>query len=99
MTIPIPTQVDLSKYIDNSLMSGRPHVRGRRVPVWLIAANAEKRVVSIAELADEFTITEEEVLAALLYYREHRSEIEAQTEEDKRMFEANHAKQGPKRTS
>jgi uncharacterized protein (DUF433 family) len=94
MTTPVPTQVDLSKYVDNALMSDRPHVRGRRVPVWLIAAYADDH--TIASIAHQFTLSEEEVLAALLYYREHQAEIEAQVEEDKRMFDENHAQQDPK---
>ncbi len=36
----IPTTVDLSKYIETRLMEKRPHIRGRRVPVALLAYSA-----------------------------------------------------------
>jgi uncharacterized protein (DUF433 family) len=88
MTIPIAEKVDLSKYIETRLMSGRPHIRGKRVPVSIIASNANQRGITISELADEFTLTEAEVLAAMLYYREHQAEIDAQTDEDNALFEA-----------
>lgn len=68
-------------------MSGRPHIWGKRVPVSMIASNANNRGVTVSELASEFTLTEAEVLAALLYYREHQAEIDAETDEDNQLFE------------
>ena len=38
--------------------------------------------LSISELAYQFTLNEEQVLAALLYYREHKDEIDAQDAAD-----------------
>lgn len=78
MTIQAPDKVDLSKYVETRLMGERPHVRGRRLPVSFLAANAEANGWTIAELAYEYTLSEAEVLAALLYYREHKAEIDAQ---------------------
>jgi uncharacterized protein (DUF433 family) len=72
-----PETVDLSKYIEVRLMEQRPHVRGRRVPVALIAHSRDSQKWDVAELAYQFTLTEAEVLAALLYYEEHEAEIEA----------------------
>jgi uncharacterized protein (DUF433 family) len=94
MTTPVSEtdKVNLSKYIDNTLMSGRPHIRGRRMPVWLVAASFESGM-SLADIAFNYTITEAQILAALLYYREHKDEIDAQTEEDKRIFEEMREKQ------
>ncbi len=74
----VQTTVDLSKYIEARLFENRPHVRGRRVPVATIAHNKRTNGWDIAELAYQFTLTEEQVLAALLYYAEHKDEIDAQ---------------------
>jgi len=49
---------------------------------------------SIAELADSYTLSEEQVLAALLYYREHRAEIDAQYEADANESDEMHRKYG-----
>jgi uncharacterized protein (DUF433 family) len=76
MSVPIPETVDLAKYVE--LRGDRPHIRGRRVPVATIAHNAQSQGWGISELAYQFTLTEPQVLAALLYYAEHTAEIEAQ---------------------
>jgi uncharacterized protein (DUF433 family) len=68
----------LTKYIEVRLFGERPHVRGRRVPVATIAYNARTNQWNVAELTYQFTLTESEVLAALLYYAEHHAEIDAQ---------------------
>jgi uncharacterized protein (DUF433 family) len=68
--------LNLSKYID--LRDERPHVRGRRIPVATIAHSARSQGWTINQLAYEFTLSEAEVLAALLYYEENRDAIEAQ---------------------
>lgn len=69
-------QIDLSKYIEQR--DDRPHIRGRRLPVMFIAVAERTNRLSIAELAYQFTLSEEQVLAALLYYREHQAELDAQ---------------------
>lgn len=70
--------VNLSKYIEARFFAERPHVRGRRVPVATLAHSAQRYGWNAKELAYQFTLTEAEVLAALLYYEEHKDEIEAQ---------------------
>lgn len=72
----IPEKVDLSKYVE--LRDQRPHIRGRRLPVVFVAAAQQANNLSIADLAYQFTLSEEQVLAALLYYREHKAELDAQ---------------------
>lgn len=72
----IPEKVDLRKYIE--MRNARPHIRGRRVPISFIASAERENKLSITELAHEFTLSIEQVLAALLYYREHKDEIDAQ---------------------
>jgi uncharacterized protein (DUF433 family) len=82
-----PDTVDLRKYIDLKFYCERPHIRGRRLLVSMVAANAEREGMTIPQLAYEFTISEEQVLAALLYYREHKAKIDRQDEEDQKLFD------------
>ena len=84
---PIPTTIDLSKYIDSTHYGERPHIRGRRVLVSMIAANAEANNLSVSELAYEFSLSEEQVLAALLFYRENKAEIDRQDAEEQKLFD------------
>lgn len=73
-----PEQVDLRKYIETRYFGERPHIRNRRVPVATLAYNAKRHNWDVARLAHEFTLSEAEVLAALLHYEEHKAEIDAQ---------------------
>ena len=70
--------LDLSKYIETRHFGERPHIRGRRVPVSIVALSARDHGWTVSELVYNFTLTEAEVLAALLYYQEHHEEIDAQ---------------------
>jgi len=74
----IPQVVDLRKYIDTATYMERPHIRGRSVAVAQIAHSGGSQGWDVAELAYQFTLSETQVLAALLYYEEYRDEIEAQ---------------------
>ncbi len=76
MTDQAPT-LDLSKYIEVRVFDERPHIRGRRVPVATIAY-AYAQGWDVARLVDEYTLSEAQILSALLYYEEHRDEIDAQ---------------------
>lgn len=76
MTAPPIETVDLSKYIE--MRDGRANIRGRRLPVSFIAINRLTNNATIEELAYEYTLTEEQVFAALLYYHEHKDEIDAE---------------------
>lgn len=86
------THLDLSKYIEQR--DNRPHIRGRRLPVAFIAAAELANQLSIAELAYQFTLSEEQVLAALLYYREHKAEIDRQDAADTQESEELHRRYG-----
>jgi uncharacterized protein (DUF433 family) len=44
----------------------------------VIAYSVGDKGWNVADLAYEFTLTESEVLAALLYYQEHKTEIDVQ---------------------
>lgn len=85
MSAAAPSKVDLSKYIE--LRDNRLHIRGRRLPVIFVAAAEQSNKLSVSELAYQYTLSEEEVLAALLYYREHKAEIDTQDAEDARQSE------------
>jgi uncharacterized protein (DUF433 family) len=76
MDAAVPEKIDLSKYIE--IRDERPHIRGRRLPVIFVAAAERANHPSITELSYQFTLSEEQVLAALLYYHEHKAEIDAQ---------------------
>ena len=82
-----PAESGLEKYIETRLFGERPHIRGRRIWVSMIAANAERNNLSVSELAYEFSLTQKEVLAALLYYQEHKDEIDRQDAEEQKLFD------------
>ena len=65
-----PDVVDLSKYIE--IREDRPQIRGRRLPIMFIVA-AYDAGTSVHDLAYQFTLNTEQVLAALLYYHEHKT--------------------------
>jgi uncharacterized protein (DUF433 family) len=88
MATHIPETVDLSKYIETRLMGDRPHVRGRRMPVAWLAAAARANGYDLADLAEDYTLTEPQILAALLYYREHEAELELQETLDSEAWDA-----------
>jgi uncharacterized protein (DUF433 family) len=87
MTTQIPTTVDLSKYIETRFFEDRPHIRGRRVPIAVIVRRARVNNWTAAQTAYDFTLSEAEVLAALLYYQEHQEQIEQQEAEENARFE------------
>ncbi|MDZ4672553.1 MAG: DUF433 domain-containing protein [Phototrophicales bacterium] len=69
---------NLSKYIE--LRDERPHIRGRRVSVATIAHSAQTHGWDVPTLCEQFTLSQTEVLSALLYYSEYGVQIEAQEE-------------------
>lgn len=87
MTIDAPASVNLSKYIETRFFDQRPHVRNRRIPVAIVVYQARANGWTIARTAYNFSISEAEVLAAMLYYAEHQQEIDAQEAEEARLFE------------
>jgi len=94
MSTSIPEKVDLSKYIE--MRDRHPYVRGRRLPVVFIAAAQQANNLSIADLAYQFTLSEEQVLAVLLYYREHKTEIDIQDAADTQQSLEMHHRYGKK---
>lgn len=96
MAAQIPETVDLSKYVETRLMGDRPHVRGKRIPIAHIAITARDNAYTVSKLMDSFTLSEEEVLAALLYYREHQAEIDAQMSRDQQDWDELYEQRGRK---
>jgi uncharacterized protein (DUF433 family) len=80
-------RVDLSKYIETRLFEDRPHIRGRRIPVAIIVYQARANNWTTAQTAWNFTLSEAEILAAMLYYEEHKDQIDSQEEEEARLIE------------
>jgi uncharacterized protein (DUF433 family) len=87
MSAQIPTKVYLRKYIDTSMFEERPHIRGRRIPVALLVRVARNEKWDIDEIADQYSISTAEALAAMLYYEEHKEEIERQEEVENAKFD------------
>jgi uncharacterized protein (DUF433 family) len=83
----LPVTIDLTKYIEIRIFGERPHVRGRRIPVSTVAYSAKSEHWTVAELAFQFSLSEAEVLAALLYYEEYKDLIDAQEAEEQRLFD------------
>jgi uncharacterized protein (DUF433 family) len=87
MAVDTPAPVDLGKYIETRLFGERPHLRGRRVPVAMVVQRMRANDWTIAETAYDFTLSEAEVTAAILYYEEHKALIDAQEEAEGRLFD------------
>jgi len=96
MSEQIAVPVDLSKYIERKRYGERPHIRGKKVLVSFVARGAIANNMSAKDLAYDFTITEEEATAALLYYYEHKEEIDAQDIQEQRLFDEMYALYGEK---
>jgi uncharacterized protein (DUF433 family) len=87
MAVETPAPVDLGKYIETRLFGERPHLRGRRVPVATVARWQRANSWTVAEVAENFSIPEIEVLAALLYYEQHQTLLDAQEDAENRLFD------------
>lgn len=77
----------LENYVEKHLLGERPHIRGRRIPVAQIARRMKLNNWTVAETAYDFSLSEAEVLAALLYYTENQSDIDAQEAEEQAKFD------------
>ena len=67
---------------------GKPHILGHRIKVKHVAQWYERQGLSPAEIVEQHpTITLAQIHAALAYYYDHRSEIEAEIAEEARAYE------------
>ena len=91
--MPASATVDLTKYIEARFFGKRPHIRGRRIPVAMIARRARANGWTVAETAYDFSLSEAEVLAALLHYEEHKETIDAQEAAEQALFDEEYRRQ------
>ena len=90
----IPATVNLNKYIETRFFGERPHIRGRRIPVAVVVTFARDNNRTIAELTDDFGLSESEVLAALLHYAEHKDVIDIQQAMEQALFDEMYRQHG-----
>jgi uncharacterized protein (DUF433 family) len=67
---------------------GRPRIAGHRIRVQDVAVWHERMGMSPDEIADEYDLTLGEVYAALAYYFDHRKQIQADIERDRKFVRA-----------
>jgi uncharacterized protein (DUF433 family) len=70
--------------IDADTCSGKPHIVGRRITVLQIAVWHEIMGKSADEIATEYDLTLSEVYAGLVYYFDHREEMDELIAESER---------------
>ena len=67
---------------------GKPHILGHRIKVKHVAVWHEQMGMTPTEIAAKYpTLTLGQVHAALAYYYDHRDEIQAEIEEERRFVE------------
>lgn len=88
MSVETPLAIDLTNYIEVRLFGERPHIRGRRIPVATIAHAHHDPGWDVARLGYEFTLSDAEVLAALLYYEEYKEAIAQQESRYRALLDA-----------
>lgn len=77
---------------------GYPHILGHRIKVKHVAIWHEQMGMTPTEIVATYpTITLAQVHAALAYYYDHRDDIQAEIEEERRFVEEMKAKAGPSR--
>ena len=89
---PLPT---VSEYIGirPGYCGGKPHILGHRIKVKHVAVWHEQMGMTPTEIVATYpTITLAQVHAALSYYYDHRDEIQAEMEEENRLYEELKAK-------
>jgi uncharacterized protein (DUF433 family) len=80
MSAVIETHIEITP----GVCGGKPRIAGHRITVADVAVWHEKNGLSIDEIANEYHLTLAEVYAALAYYHDHRAEIDAKLEADRR---------------
>lgn len=88
----------LDRYIDVSpdVVSGKPHIAGRRITVQNIVIWHEQMGSSADEIANEYDLTLSEIYAALAYYYDHQAEIDLPIRESNQFIELLRQKTTPK---
>jgi uncharacterized protein (DUF433 family) len=97
-TVPTKTLPIVSEYIGikAGYCGGEPHVLGHRIKVRHVVVWHEQMGMTPTQIAATYpTITLAQVHAALTYYYDHRDEIRAAIEEERRFVEELKAKTPP----
>ena len=83
------TQAVLDRHIEITpgVAGGKPRIAGHRITVQNVVIWHEFMGRSADEIAAEYDLTLSDVYAALAYYHDHRSEIEASIEADEAFVE------------
>jgi uncharacterized protein (DUF433 family) len=74
---------------------GEPHILGRRIKVRHVAVWHEQMGMTPTEIAATYRMTLAQVHAALAYYYDHKEEIQAAIEDERRFVEELKAKSSP----
>ncbi len=73
--------------ITKGVVGGKPRIAGRRITVQNIVVLHEWIGRSVDEIANEYDITLSDIYAALAYYYDHKSEIDASIRDDEVFIE------------
>lgn len=74
MTLPV---LDKHIEINPTIVGGKPHIKGHRISVQNIIIWHERMGKSVDEIANDYNLSLAEIYAALSYYFDHQSEINA----------------------
>ena len=80
----------LDRHIDTTpgICGGRPRIAGRRITVQNVADWHERQGLSVDEIATAHDLSLGDIHAALAYYHDHRSEIDAEAASDAAFVES-----------
>jgi uncharacterized protein (DUF433 family) len=73
--------------VDPNVRSGRPHIAGTTIEVSAIAIAKIVHMQSPEEIASDYKLTLAQVYAALAYYYDHKSEIDASIQDRRKLAE------------
>lgn len=84
------SEMTLDQHIEitPSVVGGKPRIAGHRITVQNIVIWYERMGLSADEIATEYDLSLSDVYAALAYYHDHRTEIDASIQADKAFVEA-----------
>lgn len=74
MIVPV---IDEHIEIDPAIVGGKPRIKGHRITVQNIVVWHERMGKSVDEIASEYNLSLAEIHAALSYYFDHQSEVNA----------------------
>ena len=80
--------LDRNIAITPGVAGGKPHIVGHRITVQNIVIWHERMGLSADEIATEYNLTLADVYAALAYYYDHQTDIDAAIKDDEAFVEA-----------